>query len=265
MTWLCVWELMLPARRTHPNSVSNADGEPEGPIRRPWPNTSMKISTPKRSTLPGHPRSGSARGISTTCFHSRLNGTECRGRSQVMWGTTITVISYFFEGLRVADTLKLAIICKGELWVRPATPDILVFWCERGRHSVWDKRLDTNEADDAKSRIALASIKEPSEASTKIQQVMNRDLDNPATALDLIGLVVVSEEGLVVEGMHTADAYLFCKEHNRVCSAGGKGCNGFTSSVMLLCWSLWQTTCLWSETRASEAWAWRLMNSRSFW
>ena len=50
-----------------------------------------------------------------------------------------------------------------------------------------------------------ASTEEPSGASTKMQQVISRDLDiNPAAVLDEIGLTIVSVEGVAVDKLPLA-------------------------------------------------------------
>ena len=46
-------------------------------------------------------------------------------------------------------------------------PEILAFRLERGRQRLSARRSEMNEADEALSRIALASIDEPSGALTK--------------------------------------------------------------------------------------------------
>ena len=74
----------------------------------------------------------------------------------------------------------------GKLRDRPATPEILVFRCERERHSVRVRRSETNEADDAESRRARAQW--ASGASIRTRQVIRRELDvRPAAALDVTG------------------------------------------------------------------------------
>ena len=79
-----------------------------------------------------------------------------------------------------------------------------MFWCERGRHKLWDKHSDTNEAEDTESRVALASTEEPSGASTNTRNVMSSALDtSPAAALDETGLTVESEEGALVSFVYT--------------------------------------------------------------
>ena len=46
---------------------------------------------------------------------------------------TTAVTSILLPGNRMEDILKLVIDWSGELWDRPATPEILVLWCERER------------------------------------------------------------------------------------------------------------------------------------
>ena len=45
---------------THPNTVLKVTGVPDGLICWPCSNALVKMSTPRRSTLPGYPKSGSA-------------------------------------------------------------------------------------------------------------------------------------------------------------------------------------------------------------
>ena len=114
-------------------------------------------------------------------------GTGWRGSSNVTRGTTAET-SNFLLGRCVGEILKLATDWSGKLRDRPATPEILVFRCERERHSVRVRRSDTNEADDAESRRARASMEEPPGASIRTRQVIRRELDvRPAAALDVTG------------------------------------------------------------------------------
>ena len=88
----------------------------------------------------------------------------------------------------MGEILKLATDWSGKLRDSPATPEILVFRCERERHSVRVRRSEMNEADDAESRMDRALIEEPSEGSIRIRQVIRRELDvRPAAALDVTG------------------------------------------------------------------------------
>lgn len=70
-----------------------------------------------------------------------------------------------------------------ELHERPVTPEILVLWLERGRWSLSARHSETNDADDAESRMAL----QPPGA---IQQVMSNRSDwSPIVAFVEMGVV----------------------------------------------------------------------------
>lgn len=84
-------------------------------------------------------------------------------------------------------------------------PKILVFQWEQRRQRLWARRSEMNEADEAISRIGLASIDEPSGALTKTQQVMSRKSNfNPMAVLETTVYSVV----LVGEGMGGVSPWL---------------------------------------------------------
>ena len=88
----------------------------------------------------------------------------------------------------MGEILKLATDWSGKLRDSPATPEILVFRCERERHSVRVRRSEMNKAEDAESRRARASVEEPSGRSIRTRQIIRRELDvRPAAALDVTG------------------------------------------------------------------------------
>ena len=65
----------------------------------------------------------------------------------------------------------------------------MVLWRERGRERVWARHSDTNDAEDAESRSALASTVEPSGESMRTRQVISRALDDkPAAVCAVTGL-----------------------------------------------------------------------------
>ena len=71
---------------------------------------------------------------------------------------------------------------------KSVTPEILMFCLERGRHSLTNCS-EIKDADEPESKIAMASIVEPSEDSTSMRQVMSNMLGLiPAVACeDTIG------------------------------------------------------------------------------
>ena len=72
-----------------------------------------------------------------------------------------------------------------ELLVRPATPEIVVFWWSRGKQRPLTKRSETNDADEAESNKALAFTIVPSGASISTRQVMSNEVcARLAAALD---------------------------------------------------------------------------------
>lgn len=84
-------------------------------------------------------------------------------------------------------------------------PKILAFQWEQRRQRLWARRSDMNEADEAISRIGLASIDEPSGALTKTRQVMSRKSNfNPMAVLETTVYSVV----LVGEGMGGVSPWL---------------------------------------------------------
>lgn len=128
----------------------------------------------RRLILPGLPKSGSARSISDKWFHVESKGMGWSGRSQVTRGTINAPTSNFLWESRVGDILKLVAKVSGDLCVKPATPVILVLCRLRGRHRIRAKRSEMNDADEAESKMARASIGEPSGASNRTRQVMRR-------------------------------------------------------------------------------------------
>ena len=115
------------------------------------------------------------------------------GRSQVTRGTTTAVTPIFLLDDRVAETSNVVIDWTGDLWDIPPMPEILAFRLERGRHRLRARRSDTNEADDALSRMALASTDDPSGALTITRQVMSSEFDfNPMAAFETTGVSELS-------------------------------------------------------------------------
>ena len=117
----------LPAS-THPNSVSIAVGESEGPHRRPWRSTQRNTSTPSRtSILSGLLYSGSASFRLSKCFQLFLVVTGCAGRSHVTWGTVNALMLSFLTGECIDETRKWVTDCFPLPCDRPAIPHILAF------------------------------------------------------------------------------------------------------------------------------------------
>ena len=75
------------------------------------------------------------------------------------------------------------------------------------KDTVCTKRFDTNEAEDAESNTARASIDEPSGASTRIPHVINNKLElRPTAALDAIDLTDESDNKFELRPTTALDA-----------------------------------------------------------
>ena len=86
---------------THPKQVLNANGVPEGPNLRPWTTVQLKTSAPSnKSTLPRVLKSISANEMFLRCFHLRLKGIGCDGRTDVILGSTKACASRIFPSSR---------------------------------------------------------------------------------------------------------------------------------------------------------------------
>ena len=79
------WEWRLQTACENPTKLSfECTGRTKRPMRRPWRGVSTKMSTPRKtSILPGWPKSGSARWMSSKCTHEESKKTGWRGRSHV--------------------------------------------------------------------------------------------------------------------------------------------------------------------------------------
>ena len=152
---------------TQPNRISKAMGDPGDPNCRPWSTTSTKTSTQKSSSIrPGSPKLGS---------------TSCRPRSK--W----EVVHKWLEGLWWlkcgSSWLKNEMSTYGMTWQadwnhiqnqQHQTPCDLL---KRGRCRPWAYRSELKGSDEPESRIVLASIMEPSGASTSTRQVISNKSD----------------------------------------------------------------------------------------
>ena len=148
-SWL-VW----PAS-THPNTVSKATGVSDSLVRQPYNNACFgeSVNTKEEIDLAGCRKSGPAR-IRLRWFQFEPNETGWTGSSHVTRGKTM-VVKTNLRPLWIDDNIvRLAIICN-VLRVRPAIPDIVVFWLQLAKDRPLTRRSDTNEAEEAGSLVRL--------------------------------------------------------------------------------------------------------------
>ena len=198
-----VQTLVSPAR-TQPNSVSNAEGEPQTPFRRPWRKICVKISTPRRMSMwPGSLKFGSASERLERCVHSGLKGIGCNGKSHVTRGMIIAVTSISILCSCTGVITNLDSVGVGDSWEWPPIPMILTLWLRRDSPKLWTKCSDTNEAEDPGSRSARDMTEDPSEACTRTRHVIRREWDDKPW-------VVTPAEWLVTGTWKEAVGGVFC-------------------------------------------------------
>ena len=82
----------------HPIETSlKSGGDPKGLNRQPWSIVWLKTSAPcSRSTLPGVPKSGSAKWMFDECFHLQMNETRWNSKWAVTLGSIIASTAKVF-------------------------------------------------------------------------------------------------------------------------------------------------------------------------
>ena len=121
-------------------------------------------------------------------------------------------------------------------WDSPAIPEILTPWFERSRQRLWAKHSETNEAEDASSRITHASTEEPSGVSTSTRHVISGEFNvKPMAVFDDTGFTVGCVEGCTVGAMF-------------------EGVTSFDSTCNNVWCGFWHLRHLWSDLHCLTKW-----------
>ena len=112
--------------------------------------------------------------MSIRCFHLRLKGTGCDGRTDVILDSIKASRSRVFPSFPKLVTFKLIMPCEIDCVVASSILLIFMPWWQHCRRRCYAKHSIMNDADDAKSNDALALVVWPSGLVTWNWHVISR-------------------------------------------------------------------------------------------